>query len=46
MGLRDTQYKHMTQTDDQLYICGVETSGSTTVAFVNVGDECCDRGKR
>jgi hypothetical protein len=31
--------------DDQLYICGVETPGSATVAFVNMGDGCCERGK-
>ena len=39
MGLREIRYKHMKRMDDQSYICGVETSCSPTVAFVNVGEE-------
>jgi hypothetical protein len=39
MDLREIRYKHMKQMDDQFCICGVETSGSATVAFVNVTEE-------
>jgi hypothetical protein len=39
MGLREIRYKHMKPTDCQFCICGVETSGSATVAFVNVTEE-------
>jgi len=39
MGLREIRYKHMKQMDYQFCICGVETWGSATVAFVNVAEE-------
>ena len=38
MGLREILYKHMKQMGDRFCICGVETSGSATVAFVNVAE--------
>jgi len=39
MGLIEIRYKRMKQMDDQFCISGAETSGSATVAFVNVAEE-------
>lgn len=39
MGLREIRYKRMDQMDDLYCICVAETSGSATVAFVNVAVE-------
>jgi hypothetical protein len=39
MGLREIQYKHMKQMDYHFCICDAATSGSATVAYVNVAEE-------